>query len=365
MNWYHPCFGLPDDLIANPREEPWVRRLADEIGHFLGYPGVRPYWAERIREYSRQAPHRKDDDVGGPWRPRWLTLDECFAYLGALNDELGRYPPPIDPYESDVGGPRRPRWLTLDEYFAYLGALTDELGRYAPPIDPYESQAIDPHESQAIDPHESQAIDPHESQAIDPHESQAIDPTNRVNPDPGRDFAMGLPYKGLRWAVLKRLQAAHELFFKDALDRVRASIEQNVSGYSRNRPKGDGANSTGEPKGESAGMPDRVRKVGEQYTRTRDVLNPGNPNPTDREVYDALARACAQSGEANELPGFDTWQRYLREWRRANGEQKNTRRAGRGRASGSLAPRESIEPEHLPTSIRPRSAGRRGCGADD
>lgn len=112
-------------------------------------------------------------------------------------------------------------------------------------------------------------------------------------------------------------------------------------------------------------MSDRARTVGEQYTRTRDVLKPDNPNPDDSEVYDALAKACAQSDEANELPEFATWQRYLREWRKATGQQKNTRRAGRGRASGSLAPRESIEPEHLPSSIRPRSTGRSGRGADD
>jgi hypothetical protein len=135
--------------------------------------------------------------------------------------------------------------------------------------------------------------------------------------------------------------------------------------YNRSRLKADMGK--GEP-GDSSDLPsipDRVRTIGEQYTRTCDVLKPTNSNPTDREVYDVLAKACAQSGEANELPEFNTWQRYLREWRKATGQQKNSRRAGRGRASGSLVPRKYIEVEHLPTSIRPRSAGRAGRGADD
>jgi hypothetical protein len=133
--------------------------------------------------------------------------------------------------------------------------------------------------------------------------------------------------------------------------------------YNRNRPNADMGK--GEP-GDSSDLPsipDHVRTIGEQYTRTCDVLNPTNPNPTDREVYDALKRAHAQSGEDAGLLDFHTWQRYLRKWRKATGQQKNTRRAGRGCASGSLVPRESIEAEHLPTSIRPRSADRGGRGA--
>lgn len=111
-------------------------------------------------------------------------------------------------------------------------------------------------------------------------------------------------------------------------------------------------------------IPNRARKVGEQYRQAVEVLRPDNPNPTDREVHDAIAKALKQSGEAHELPEFATWQRYLRDWRKATGQQKKKPRAGRAQVSGSLVPYDGIEPRSLPTSIRPVSVDRSGRGAD-
>jgi len=97
----------------------------------------------------------------------------------------------------------------------------------------------------------------------------------------------------------------------------------------------------------------RALKAGEQYRQAAEAL--GVSDPADREAYDQLATAMASSGEKMDLPRFDTWQRNLREYRRLTGQQKNKPRAGREGSAGSLVRADQIEPEQLPTCIRPKS----------
>lgn len=101
-------------------------------------------------------------------------------------------------------------------------------------------------------------------------------------------------------------------------------------------------------------IPPRAQTTHEQYKQAAKVL--GTTAPTDREAYDVLAKAHQTAGEAAELPTFATWQRNLREYRRLTGTQKNRRRAGRGDTAGRFATVEGIEPQSLPSQIRPRWA---------
>ncbi len=103
-------------------------------------------------------------------------------------------------------------------------------------------------------------------------------------------------------------------------------------------------------------IPPRAQTAYEQYKQAVAVLNVSEP--TDREAYDVLAKACEQAGEAADLPSFATWRRNLTEYRTRTGTQKNTSRAGRG-DSGSRFPKiEDIEPQSLPNQVRPRWADR-------
>ena len=97
-------------------------------------------------------------------------------------------------------------------------------------------------------------------------------------------------------------------------------------------------------------IPTRAHKAASQYSLGLAATN--ESNPTDRQVYDALASKLSVSGEHRELPTFATWQRNLREHRRLTNQQKNKPRAGRSRASGSIVSADQIEPEHLPTRVR-------------
>ena len=93
-------------------------------------------------------------------------------------------------------------------------------------------------------------------------------------------------------------------------------------------------------------------KAGEQYRQAAEALD--TTNPTDREVFDQLTSAMRVSGEEVDLPNFATWQRNLREYRRLTGQQKNKPRAGREESAGGLVRSDQIEPEHLPTRVRPK-----------
>lgn len=101
-------------------------------------------------------------------------------------------------------------------------------------------------------------------------------------------------------------------------------------------------------------IPDRARKASEQYRQAAEALDVSDP--IDQEAYDQLATAMESSGEKADLPTFSTWQRNLREYRRLTGQQKNKPRAGREGSAGSLVRADQIEPEHLPTRIRPKSS---------
>jgi hypothetical protein len=55
-----------------------------------------------------------------------------------------------------------------------------------------------------------------------------------------------------------------------------------------------------------------------------------NPNlKTDEKIYNHLKTYGCEAYEGDKLPGFETWQRYLRTARRRHGAQKNSTRAGR------------------------------------
>ena len=119
-------------------------------------------------------------------------------------------------------------------------------------------------------------------------------------------------------------------------------------------PESDAVSTSGELESAGEPVPLRARKAYRQYQRAAKAL--GTTDPTDREAYDALAGAHAAAGEANDLPSFATWQRYVREHRRLTGTQKNTRRTGRAETTQRFARVEDIEPQSLPNRVRPRWA---------
>lgn len=80
--------------------------------------------------------------------------------------------------------------------------------------------------------------------------------------------------------------------------------------------------------------PRRANKAHDEYEESAQAID--TEKPTDREVYDVLAKAYVLAGEAADLPSFATWQRNLREYRRLTGTQKNTRRDGRAARSRNI-----------------------------
>src|SRR5690606_27561693 len=72
-------------------------------------------------------------------------------------------------------------------------------------------------------------------------------------------------------------------------------------------------------------MPDRVRRAGKQYAAAAELLRGElEREPTDREAYDRMEELAADAGRKVELPEFDTWSRYLRDYRKGNAEGKNS-----------------------------------------
>ncbi|MEK6676510.1 MAG: hypothetical protein AABZ47_12770 [Planctomycetota bacterium] len=104
-----------------------------------------------------------------------------------------------------------------------------------------------------------------------------------------------------------------------------------------------GGGETGKPT-----IPPRALKAGEQYKQAIEAL--GVTAATDRELYGQLAKAHKTAGES--FPTFPTWQRNLREYRRLTNQQKyGTHAKVQG---GSMVRPDQIEPNALPTRIRPR-----------
>lgn len=108
----------------------------------------------------------------------------------------------------------------------------------------------------------------------------------------------------------------------------------------------------GENDNDTVAIPLRAKKAWGQYEQGRNALN--REDVTDDEVYDLLDKTYKQSGEQADLPIRDSWKRNLREHRRLTGTQKNAPRAGRVGTAGHFARVDQIEPQSLPTQIRPK-----------
>ncbi len=82
-----------------------------------------------------------------------------------------------------------------------------------------------------------------------------------------------------------------------------------------------------QPDGDS--IPIRIKQVGLQYQDAfADLKNGGTPEPTDRECYDRAKQRANEEGDTN-FRDFDTWARYVRDYRKETGTQKNKPRKGR------------------------------------
>jgi len=85
-------------------------------------------------------------------------------------------------------------------------------------------------------------------------------------------------------------------------------------------------------RGSDDDLPESVKDARDQYLAACEAL--GNDRPTDREAYEVLERFNAEAhsskrAEPYTLPPFDTWARYLREWRKATGQSKASSRHAR------------------------------------
>jgi hypothetical protein len=155
-----------------------------------------------------------------------------------------------------------------------------------------------------------------------------------------------------------RLAAYHHRAVElEAIIRVQVGIPAETSTPAQ--PAGGGGTSTegpsgAAPQGNDAAIPARARKAYEQYRQAAEAL--GDPNPTDRQAYDQLVRACEQSDEADELPTSDAWQRNLREYRERTGTQKHKSRRERAQPRASCTRPDQLNVNELPTSIRPKDA---------
>lgn len=91
------------------------------------------------------------------------------------------------------------------------------------------------------------------------------------------------------------------------------------------------------PPQERTNLAGRVSHAGEQYLYgARALVNEGHDQPTDQEVYDWL------KGEEVKLLKFDTWSRYLRDFRIATDQSKYGKRAGyTGRSAISVSELDS------------------------
>lgn len=81
-------------------------------------------------------------------------------------------------------------------------------------------------------------------------------------------------------------------------------------------------------------LPERVTAARDQYLQACESL--GKDSPADREAYNLLTRTYHLAGQASPLPAFSTWTSYLRQWRRATGQQKSKSRGTRQAEAGSL-----------------------------
>lgn len=88
----------------------------------------------------------------------------------------------------------------------------------------------------------------------------------------------------------------------------------------------------------SSRIPPRAQKAADQYLKATEAL--GIDRPRDREAWELLKTTHDQLGES--FPCFVTWTRNLRIWRRANGQQKSTRRAGRADGARSVVKRTDL-----------------------
>lgn len=82
-------------------------------------------------------------------------------------------------------------------------------------------------------------------------------------------------------------------------------------------------------------MPPRASTAIQQYQQGVEALRDTESNPTDRQVYEALANSHKLAGE-DKLPTFPTWSRNLRTARNAISQQKHQSRAGRAAGKRSI-----------------------------
>jgi len=105
---------------------------------------------------------------------------------------------------------------------------------------------------------------------------------------------------------------------------------------------------------DATAIPDRIAKVARQFEEAAMAL--GEPNPRDQDAYKLLKATYERSGEVSDLHNFPTWERYLRQYRQLTGTRKKRPRTKRLSGSGSIVSYGEVNPNELPTRIRPLSA---------
>ena len=162
-------------------------------------------------------------------------------------------------------------------------------------------------------------------------------------------------------AVMERMDRFAKKF--KAADQIVSVVDMTTTDHDRDRlvtilrtalKAGEGPNQEslqtkdsrpGDPRQNAdAKLPERFEDAYEGYKLAAATLG---GNPTDKQAYEWVQDAVKAKGYSEEqLPDFETWQRYLRGARRHYGEQKNSPRYGRtGRSIVSQADIESESEE--------------------
>jgi hypothetical protein len=119
----------------------------------------------------------------------------------------------------------------------------------------------------------------------------------------------------------------------------------NTRDSSSSVPSCNGGNSgqtapVGQEDAQASPLPDRARTAYDQYLRAvPECTGKDGRAPTDQQCHEWLKA----HNDGDTLPGFDTWQRYVRQARKHLGKQKNAPRAGRS-FGRSIVPAKNIEP---------------------
>ena len=148
------------------------------------------------------------------------------------------------------------------------------------------------------------------------------------------------------------------LLEEEELNRTRQeakAAEASAAGAAVTRAKRD-------EKAAEAPVAPQVEIAYQEYQQAEGKLKkPSGQRPTDRACYAWVKANVARS----DLPGFETWSRYVRRARRNRREQKNTPRAGRQHGRSVVEAKDVDQSDlrrHVSGTLRPEDLSQK---ADD